>query len=79
MWVLVEGGIVGCGAGLLVSEQSVLLIVGLAHDGIVVVDKEDHRFVCGSLLGRHVGIGHDDDLVANADTLGCSAIEAYDA
>lgn len=54
------------------------LVIGFTDNLVVVVDKDDGRLVGFGLLRCHLGIGHDDDLVAHVDTFGCSTVQADD-
>lgn len=63
----------------LIRQETVLLVVRLADDTILVIDKKYGRVMLCYLIRRHISIGHDDDLVAYTHTLGCSAVEADDS
>ena len=56
-----------------------LLIIRLAYDVIIIVNEKYGWLMRGSFLWSHIGVSHDDDLIANADALGCCAIETDDA
>ena len=56
-----------------------LLVVGLADDLVVVIDEEHGGLVRLCLLRRHLGIGHDDDLIALIHASRRSAVQTDDA
>ena len=56
-----------------------LLVVSLTHDVIVLIYEEDSGLVRLGLLRSHLGIGHDDDLIACLDTTGSGTVQTDDA
>ena len=55
------------------------LVVGLADNLVVIVDKQNGGLMALSLIRSHLSISHDYHLVAYVDTLCSSTVKADDA